>query len=201
MSTLTCPQQAISVVKLCLHSTRLLDLAKTANPTFMKSLFFLIFLLSSKTVVLAVAKTFRKNLQKIRKLVTAYYTLPPGALIRNPDELIPLFKVKGAKDRTHPHEKAIVYISRRALKHFVERRTEELHKNHTPEKALQKIFFIIDSFWNTICEFDDCWNEPYNRVFYNKAYPLSSKRNRVIRVLVEIKSHGLEIVSMHLRKK
>ena len=47
-----------------------------------------------------------------------------------------------------------VYISRRALKHFVERRKDELIIRHSDFEALERIYFIINNL-NLILESPD----------------------------------------------
>jgi hypothetical protein len=65
------------------------------------------------------------NLIRIKGLIKIYYSMEYGELVEYPNDLLPLFTIK---KRFHPHNGYSVYISRRSLKHFVERRKIELKK-------------------------------------------------------------------------
>ncbi len=138
-----------------------------------------------------------ENIEKIRGIIAAYYDLPNGYKIENPDELLALFAIN---NHLHPHNGLIVYISRRSLKHFVERRKEELLKNNNRDRSLAFMCFIVENIQATILEFDSCTKEITGKCFYKKRYPISSKRQRSIRIVLEIKESRLEIISIHLRK-
>ena len=95
-----------------------------------------------------------------------------------------------------------VYISRKALKHFVESRKAELKKYHTDEEALKKIDFAIGEIKEVVINYhsyerqradDGKEKHFYTRNYYSKGEPS-------IRILLEEKDDGLEICSLHFTK-
>jgi hypothetical protein len=139
-----------------------------------------------------------RRLDKIKKLAKAYYVLEHGVLIENHIELLRLFTIKGSIHTSHPHKMVRVYISRKALKHVVERRKEELSKNHTDEKTLESICFAVDSIQNTITDFTLYEYKPPSNHFYTKDYSNMGKPS--LRILLEVKENRLEIKSIHFTK-
>jgi hypothetical protein len=131
------------------------------------------------------------NLIKIKNLIKIYYSLEYGELIEYPNDLLPLFIIK---KRFHPHNGYSVYISRRSLKHFVERRKEEFKKD-----SIIRMYRIIDNIQETIADFDSYEVVRLGNFFYEKDY--DPKKKNFLRILIEVTHTHLEIVSMHLRKK
>ncbi len=137
----------------------------------------------------------RNNMQIIINLVRNYYRMNAGEKIKNPEKLIALFHIT---DANHPHSGFTVWISRKALKHFVERRKAELCKRYTDEKALKYIYFIISHLNEVILKFDLYNFEPYFKHYYSKDYSMVGQP--AIRVVLENIEGNLEIISIHLRK-
>lgn len=120
-----------------------------------------------------------------------YYGIPNGNHIENPGELLPLFSI--AK-RMHPHDGFTVYISRRSLKHFVERRKDDFKK-----ETMTRIYTIVENIENTVLNFESFEENDLGKFFYIQKY--ASNNKYFIRILLETKDRRLEIISMHLRKK
>jgi hypothetical protein len=138
------------------------------------------------------------RIARLKDLAEEYFQLPAGALIEYHDQLLRIFDIRGSMHkRSHPHKTKRVYISRRALKHFVERRKEELAKNHSLEEALGKILFAIERMRGTITDFDKYEFEPPGHA-YSKDY--SAEGYPSLRICVESKEERLEVVSIHFTK-
>lgn len=90
------------------------------------------------------------------------------------------------------------YISRRALKHCVESRKEELGKYHSKEQINENVCFVVDSLRDIVVDFEHYEYEPPHKHFYTKNYYHLQKSK--VRVLVEEKNDSLEIISIHFRK-
>ena len=134
------------------------------------------------------------------ELAKAYFPLAHNTLIERHDELLRIMDIKSTKHEKHPHQDSRVYISRRALKHFVEKRKAELSKYHKEEDSLLKICSAIEQIPEIIVNFDK-YEYEYNpeKHFYIKHYSGEPS----IRVLCEIsKEHtgNLEICSLHFTK-
>jgi hypothetical protein len=137
-------------------------------------------------------------MQLLKRLVEEYSELESGVLIENHTELIEFFAISGSKHDNHPHMSTPVSISRRALKHFVEQRTEQLGKNHTQKEALENMHFAIEHTEETICHFDLYEFKPPVDHFYTKDYSHIGKPS--LRILLEFKNDQLEVKSIHFRK-
>ena len=72
-------------------------------------------------------------MQKIKNLIQIYYNMDYGLFIDNHLELI------------QPDENYNIYISRKALKHFVESRKKEMFGTHTESEILNKLYFAVDN--------------------------------------------------------
>jgi hypothetical protein len=138
-----------------------------------------------------------RRLRNIKKLVRNYYDLEYGELIEKHTELLRIFTIRGSKHNDHPHKMMRVYISRRALKHFVESRKKELSLKHTEKETLDNICFAIDTLPETIINFTGYELIPPKH-FYIKDYSHFGKPH--LRILVEPKDYGLEICSIHFTK-
>jgi hypothetical protein len=139
-----------------------------------------------------------QRLNTMKVIAQGYYTLPYGALIANHLELLRIFEIQNSIHQRHPHNGMRIYISRRALKHFIESRKAELEKHHTPEETFESICFAIDHIKETINDFDSYQLEPPKH-FYTKDY--SSEGKPLLRILLEIKEGRLEIISIHFRER
>lgn len=134
----------------------------------------------------------------IRDLAREYFALAKGALIRKHDEILRIVDIEGGKHDDHPHKYSRVYISRRAIKHFVEERRMELLKSHASADALIKICFAIEQIPEIIINFDKYEYEVApEKYFYTKHYPGEPS----IRILCERGIDGLNICSMHFKKQ
>ena len=89
-----------------------------------------------------------------------------------------------------------VYISRRALKHFVERRKGEM-KQKNVDDVLQRLYFIIDRCEQVLCTYDSLDQEK-SRNIYAKFYEY--ELNASIRIVTEQYKDVESIVSIHIQK-
>lgn len=138
-----------------------------------------------------------RRIGKIKKLVKEYYLLEIGSLIEKHEDLLRLFNIRSSVHNDHPHKMKRVYISRRALKHYVESRKDELCKYHSDEKLLELICFGIDKIQETIINFDSYTYTPPNH-YYIKDY--ASLGKPFLRIVIDSKEKHLEIKSIHFRK-
>jgi len=138
------------------------------------------------------------SLVTLIELVHEYFDLPDGLIIENHTELLKVVDIKMTITE-HPHINKKVYITRRALKHFVESRRADLLKKHTVEEALQRIVFTISVVSEVILEFENYELIPPNNHFYNKDY--STYGMPMVRVLLEAKDDFLCVKSIHFAKR
>lgn len=139
-----------------------------------------------------------RRIQKLKELASMYFELPHKAHIKKPDQLLLLFSIRASKKKKHPHKGHKVYISRRALKHFVERRKSELSKNHSRDEVLQYIFFALDKIKEILTNYDS-YEPSGSRYIYTKDYTASD--THLLRVIVDKKDTTLEICSIHFKTK
>jgi hypothetical protein len=94
------------------------------------------------------------------------------------------------------NNKKDVYISKRALKHFVESRSQELI-DYNKEYVLKKLCFIVDNIENVLCNYD-FFQIIGQRFYYTKDffYPIRPS----IRIVLELVNDNFEIVTMHYKK-
>jgi len=138
------------------------------------------------------------NLDTILKLVNHFITLQKGTLIKNHRELVEFFNIIKSKHEKHPHKNKKVYISRKSLKHFTERRMEDFIKNHTKKESIESILFLINNTKETIINFDSYEYKPPISHFYKKDY--SNIGEPTIIVLLEENEKNLEIKSIYFNK-
>lgn len=135
----------------------------------------------------------------LKTLAGQYFVLPDGHLIEKPEETLRIVDIKeDCRDGKHPHKKSRVYITRRALKHFVEKRKEELLKHHKDADVLLSIYFTIEQIPEIILTFNkyEFEVEP-EKFFYIKHYSGAPS----IRILLRCPKEGiLEISSMHFTR-
>ena len=119
----------------------------------------------------------------IKELVIDYYDLDNGCYIDDYAELIPI------KDKQ-------LYISRRSLKHFVERRKVDFVKLGK-ERSLRRMFFIIDHIEDAFVRYHQM-EVGIDKFIYIKHY--LKFEGVYLRIVVEIREGIFEIKSMHFRK-
>ncbi len=89
-----------------------------------------------------------------------------------------------------------VYISKRALKHFVESRSGEL-VDYDEKFVLNRLHLIIDNIENVLINYD-LFEKMNNRFYFSKDF-LKPIEPSIRIVLENIDSH-FEIVTMHYKK-
>lgn len=125
--------------------------------------------------------------QKIKKLIKEYYQLENGFLIKNHTNLL---RVCGKPE---------VYISRRALKHFIERRKPELLKNYDSNGSIKILISILFSARNVLKNPDlVIVEEIQNKITYEKVF--KALRNLSIRIVTETLFDKRQIKSLLLIK-
>lgn len=139
-----------------------------------------------------------RRLNHLKKLAKIYIELPTRSFINKHLELLRVCTIQNSIHSEHPHHMVRVYISRKALKHFVESRSYELQKRHTPEQIMETICFVLDSIQETVTNFDLYELEPPKH-FYTKDY--SSLGKPQLRILLEHTGDKLEIISIHFRER
>ncbi len=87
-----------------------------------------------------------------------------------------------------------VYISRRALKHFVERRKVELLKNRSINEVVNYMIMIGNHMIETV-ESPDTYKRTKEKIVYEKAF--SNIPNLSLRVVAEEVDNHQEIKSIH----
>ncbi len=143
-----------------------------------------------------------KRLNRIKRLADDYFFLEKGDFIEKHDELLRVADIRGNSSKKHPHRKYRIYISRRALKHFVEERKEGFLIKHSEEAALAAIHFAIEMIPDVIMDCDRHEHEPKlepPKHFYSKDYSYCGRP--LVRILVEEKEHTLEIRSIHFQTR
>lgn len=139
-----------------------------------------------------------RRLAGLKNLVRDYFDLSRGDLIEKHTEKIRVFDIRGSKHPKHPHKMSRVYITRRALKHFVESRKEELLRTHSPESALELVCFAIEHIQETITDFDKYEFEPPTHTYTKDFSHLGKPR---LRIMMDIVDTRLEIKSIHFNKR
>jgi hypothetical protein len=142
------------------------------------------------------------KIAKLIELAREYYPMEEKAAIIKFTELLRVCDIRGSRHAVHPHDGYRVYISRRALKHFVEERKADLKKRHTDEEALQRICDAIESICDVVINFERYELEPdEGKHFYTKDSVMAGIPS--LRVLLESDSEDewtLEICSIHFTK-
>ena len=89
-----------------------------------------------------------------------------------------------------------VYISKRALKHFVESRSGELI-GFDNNYILERLYLIIDNIENVLTDYD-LFEKMNNRLYFSKDFlkPIEPS----IRIVLENIDNRFEIVTMHYKK-
>lgn len=122
----------------------------------------------------------------MKNLIQEYYYLDRGVYIDRYLELIKVFN------------KPKIYISRRALKHFVERRKEDLGIRYSETEVLSRMYFVIDSIEEVFKNSDECYELDSNRTAYIKYYSHADRSS--VRIIIEKNKNVYHVVSMHFNK-
>ena len=117
--------------------------------------------------------------------------------IEFPQELLQICTIDDSKYPEHPHAGYEVRISRRALKHYVEARKNELMKHHSQEDALKIIYLGLEKIVETISSFLT-YEYLMPRHLYVKNYPNLIKP--LHQIIVDEKNDTLEICSIHFKR-
>jgi hypothetical protein len=138
------------------------------------------------------------ELPVLMKLIQVYLSLEDGALIEHPDELLKILEIDGS-NMEHPHRNFQVCITRRALKHVVESRKNDLLRKHSRKQIEDMLLFAVAVVPEVFHSFESYKLEPTNKHFYTKDY--SEKGLPSVRVLAEVKGNILLIRSIHFTKR
>jgi hypothetical protein len=139
-----------------------------------------------------------ETIEKLLSLAKLYILQEKGSHIEKHTELIEIFSILDSKNDKHPHKDKQVYISRKSLKHFIERRKEDFSKYHSDEELKDMIALIINNINEVVINFDLYEYKPPVDHFYKKDYSYLIKS--WIIVLLEEKNNCLEIKSIHIKK-
>ena len=145
--------------------------------------------------------TDERRIEKIQEWAKSYYYLEVGIVIEKHLELLRVFDIRGFENiATHPHREKRVYISRKALKHFVEERKAELKKHHTEEESLKRIDFVIGEIKEVVVNYHSYTRERMDNGIEKHFYVRKYQGEPSIRILLEEKDDNLEICSLHFSK-
>ncbi len=90
-----------------------------------------------------------------------------------------------------------VYISKRALKHFVESRSTEMADNYENNIILEKMYYILDNVEDVLNNYD-IFQTMNSRYYFTKHYWNLDKPS--VLIVLELVSDHFEIVTMHYKK-
>ncbi len=126
-----------------------------------------------------------------------FYMLEYGVHIYKPDILVSLGQIQ--HNTNHPYDGYQLHVSRRALKHIIERRKQDLLKRHTNEETNDLIQFLLGKMTEVVHSFDEYLYEKPDNHFFIKDF---AQQNRPkIRVLTKIAGKQLHIKSIHIVKR
>lgn len=91
-----------------------------------------------------------------------------------------------------------MFISKRALKHFVESRSGELLE-HNDEYILYRLNLIIDNIENVLNSYD-LFEINNSRLYFSKDFSLTIRSIPIIRIVIEDVNSHFEVVTMHYKK-
>lgn len=133
----------------------------------------------------------------VDSILHEFYQTDFGVHIPEPHILVWLGKIPHTIN--HPHQGYDIYASRRALKHIIERRKQDLLKRHTNDECFLIIRFLLNSILESILTFDEyIYEKPCNH-FYVKDFTQSQYPK--VRILAEVAATQLHIKSVHLVKR
>lgn len=93
-----------------------------------------------------------------------------------------------------------IYISRKALKHFVESRKREMVEKYDKKEIINKLYFCVENVILTYIKYDNCkLQESNNRLIYTKYFADVKKSS--LRIVFETVNNRLEICSIHSQKR
>lgn len=92
-----------------------------------------------------------------------------------------------------------IFISRKALKYFVESRKKEMFDTHTEAEIFDKLHFSIDNIVETFKNHDELYNKSDGRFIYVKYF--IELREHSLRIVLESIQDRLEICSIHFQKR
>lgn len=121
------------------------------------------------------------------KLIKIYYKMDQGFLIENSSKLLRF------------DDNYNVYISKRALKHFVESRKKEMIETHTDGEIFERLYFAINNVILTYNSYDEIQVKSLNRLIYAKYY--TDTRNHNLRLVIDTFFDRFEICSIHFQKR
>lgn len=137
--------------------------------------------------------------KKILRLVRLYTNMADGTKIPMHTELIYLCNLRKTSIDSSSVFSLPVFISRKALKHFVESRRNELLKWHNSHTTNRYIEFIVLNVKNVLTLYDHItYDSNKNQASVSKSYLKFKKPN--IKILIEQKDLRFEVVSMHFTK-
>lgn len=90
-----------------------------------------------------------------------------------------------------------LYISRRSLKHFVERRKTEMCVHKDKDDILDRLYFAVEHLEDVVIVYDKL-EINNNSYIYSKHFNARYKAN--IRIVIESVSNHFEIKSIHFHK-
>lgn len=83
------------------------------------------------------------------------------------------------------------------MKHFVERRKEELNDRYARDVVLSRLYFAVNSVEITIRRHDSCIEED-NKIIYSRYFATEYKS--FLRIVTEIIDNTTQIKSIHYKK-
>lgn len=95
------------------------------------------------------------------------------------------------------HHSYDIYISHRALKHFVESRKYEMKESFSDEDIINNLLYAVDNVILTYEDFDKIEFKDPDRIIYSKNY---TEINKSIRIVLQVVQNRLEICSIHFQK-
>ena len=120
-------------------------------------------------------------------LIKIYYHMDHGVLIDNHLELMRF------------DDRYTIYISRKALKHFVESRKKEMVETHTEEEILNKLYFAVDNVVVTYVNYDEFKINVLQRLIYTKYF--NELAYHSLRIVADNVSNTFEVCSIHFQKR
>lgn len=129
-----------------------------------------------------------QNSELLLNLIEEYFKLKDGELIEKHLELMEVFKQNQQQ----------ILISRKALKHFVESRRNELSVNYSESQTIELLKFAVKNIENVFTGYDSTDIGEKNRKILSKDFSRLGLPH--LRVVYDNKNTHLEIISIHFRK-
>lgn len=115
-------------------------------------------------------KEIKRRIDRLKSLALAYVAMNEGELIEKYREKMRIFDILSSSHSPHPHFLHRVYISRKALKHFVESRKAELLKKHTEDETIAIMHGALEEIPCVILNFN-VYRLEHDTHCYKKDYP------------------------------